>query len=154
MSGSSIAIDTNVAIGILADEAGALLGNAVGEFLLPVPVVGELRYGALNSRRTAGNLAEVERLTDRCRVLNITTATAAVYARLRLQLKQKGQPIPENDLWIAALCVEHHVPLASLDGPISTLSTNSPDIPGKRTERTRSSASFGLRPGLSRVVAV
>ena len=42
--------------------------------------------------------------------------TAAVYARLRLGLKEKGKPIPENDLWIAALCVEHQVPLVTLDG--------------------------------------
>lgn len=27
----------------------------------------------------------------------------------------KGKPIPENDLWIAALCVEHDVSLAALD---------------------------------------
>ena len=78
--------------------------------------MGELRYGALNSRRSAENLAEVERLVGRCRVLDITAATAAVYARLRLRLKGKGKPIPENDLWIAALCVEYHVPLATLDG--------------------------------------
>jgi tRNA(fMet)-specific endonuclease VapC len=116
VSGNSVALDTSVAITVLAGEAGALLANPVGEFFLPAPVVGELRYGALNSRRTAENLAEVERLTNRCRVMNITAATAAVYARLRLHLKRKGQPIPENDLWIAALCVEHQVPLASLDG--------------------------------------
>lgn len=84
--------------------------------MLPVPVVGELRYGALNSRRSAENLAEVERLVSRCRVLDITAATADVYARLRLGLKEKGKPIPENDLWIAALCVEHEVPLVTLDG--------------------------------------
>jgi tRNA(fMet)-specific endonuclease VapC len=47
--------------------------------------------------------------------LNVTVATAEVYARLRLDLKQKGQPVPENDLWIAALCVEHQVPLAASD---------------------------------------
>ncbi len=47
--------------------------------------------------------------------MNVTATTAEVYARLRLDLKQKGKPIPENDLWIAALCVEHHVPLAASD---------------------------------------
>jgi tRNA(fMet)-specific endonuclease VapC len=46
----------------------------------------------------------------------ITTVTAEVYARLRLRLREKGQPIPENDLWIAAICVEHQLPLATLDG--------------------------------------
>jgi len=69
----------------------------------------------MNSRRSVENLAEVERLVSRFRALDITAATAAVYARLRLDLKEKGRPIPENDLWIAALCVEHQVPLATFD---------------------------------------
>lgn len=88
MSGSSVALDTSVAIAVLAGQAGALLSQSVEEFLLPVPVIGELRYGA---------------------------ATAEVYARLRLGLKEKGKPIPENDLWIAALCVEHQVRPAAVD---------------------------------------
>lgn len=39
-----------------------------------------------------------------------------MYARLRLDLKTKGKPIPENDLWIAALCVEHQVKFTAVDG--------------------------------------
>ena len=43
-------------------------------------------------------------------------ATAAVSnARLRFALKEKGEPIPENDPWIAALCMEHQVPLVTVD---------------------------------------
>ena len=116
MSGNSVALDTSVAIAVLAGQAGTLASQSPEEFLLPVPVIGELRYGALNSRRSAENLVEVERLVSRCRVLDITVATAAVYARLRLGLKEKGRPIPENDLWIAALCVEHQMPLVTFDG--------------------------------------
>ena len=115
MSGNSVALDTSVAIAVLAGQAGSLLSQSIEEFLLPVPVIGELRYGALNSKRRTDNLAEVERLVARCHTLDITAATAAVYAGLRLHLKEKGKPIPENDLWIAALCVEHQVPLATLD---------------------------------------
>ena len=115
MSGNSVALDTSVAIAVLAGQAVSFLSQSVQEFLLPVPVIGELRYGALNSRRSTENLAEVERLVAQCRVLDITTATADVYARLRLGLKEKGKPIPENDLWIAAVCVEHQVPLVTLD---------------------------------------
>ncbi len=116
MSGNSVALDTSVAIAVLAGQAGALLSQSPQEILLPVPVIGELRYGALNSRRSTENLAEIERLVSRCRVLDITALTATVYARLRLGLKAKGKPIPENDLWIAALCVEHQVTLVTLDG--------------------------------------
>ena len=116
MSGDSVALDTSVAIDVLADRAESLTSQPITEFLLPVPVVGELRYGALKSRRAAENLAEVERLVARCRVLDITLVPAEVYARLRLDLKKKGKPIPENDLWIAALFVEHEVKLAAVDG--------------------------------------
>jgi tRNA(fMet)-specific endonuclease VapC len=115
VSGNSVALDTSVAIDVLADRAESLTSQPITEFVLPVPVVGELRYGALNSRRADENVAEVERLAARCRILDITLATAEVYARLRLDLKKKGKPIPENDLWIAALCVEHQVKLAAVD---------------------------------------
>lgn len=115
MSGNSVVLDTSVAIAVLAGQVGSLLSSPGREFILPAPVIGELQYGALNSRRSSENLAEVERLVRRCRVLEITANTAAVYARLRLGLKSKGTPIPENDLWIAAACVEHQVPLATLD---------------------------------------
>lgn len=115
VSGNSAALDTSVAIDVLAGEAANLLSQFAEEFLLPVPVVGELRYGALNSKRTSENLAAVDELVGRCRVLEITATTAAVYARVRLALKEKGKPIPENDLWIAALCVEHQVPLVTVD---------------------------------------
>lgn len=115
MSGNSVALDTSVAIDVLADRAESLTSQPITEFLLPVPVVGELRYGVLNSSRVEENLAEIERLVGRCRILDVTVATADVYARLRLDLKQKGKPIPENDLGIAALCVEHQVRLAAVD---------------------------------------
>lgn len=123
MSGSSrVALDTSAAIAILAGQGGTLLARQVEYFLLPAPVVGELRYGALNSRRVAENLAEVERLVSRCQILDVTAATAAVYADLRLSLKKLGRPIPENDLWIAALCVEHRVPLAAIDEHFDAIS--------------------------------
>lgn len=121
MNGNSVALDTSVAIDVLADRAESLASQSITEFLLPVPVVGELRYGVLNSRRAEKNLVEVERLVARCRVLDVTRVTAEVYARLRLDLKRKGKPIPENDLWIAALCVEHEVKLAAIDGHVDAV---------------------------------
>lgn len=114
-SGDRVALDTSVAIDVLAAKADARLLSSVNEHLLPAPVVGELRYGALNSRKADENLAKVEALVIRCLVLNVTVATAKVYAELGLALRQKGRPIPENDLWIAALCVEHQVPIAAFD---------------------------------------
>ena len=115
MSGNSVALDTSIAIDVLADRAESFTSQPITEFLLPVPVVGELRYGARNSRRAEENLAEVERLVARCRVMDITLVTAEVYARLRLDLKKKGKPIPENDLWIAATALALDATLVSRD---------------------------------------
>lgn len=116
MSGVKVALDTNVAIAVLNDAQGA--GNWVRRFqeiYLPVLVVGELIFGALNSQRPQENLVRVQELITRCLVLDVKMSTASIYAQVRLQLKQKGKPIPENDLWIAALCLEHNVPLATED---------------------------------------
>lgn len=116
MNGSEVALDTNEAIAILNDAGDA--GRWIAGFSivhLPVPVVGELRFGALNSRRARQNGERVERLVARCRVIDANVAMADVYAQVRLRLKQAGTPIPENDVWIAALCIQYAVPLATSD---------------------------------------
>lgn len=38
---------------------------------------------------------------------------------VRSDLKKRGRPIPENDIWIAASCIELDVPLASRDSHFS-----------------------------------
>jgi tRNA(fMet)-specific endonuclease VapC len=104
-----------VAIAVLGGRAETLASIQDFQFVLPATVVGELRYGALNSRRSRENLALVERLSGRCVILPVTESTADVYARIRVRLREQGKPIPENDLWIAAACIEHELPLAAID---------------------------------------
>lgn len=117
MNGEAVALDTNAAIGFLAGEAGWVnLLRLYGRVCMPVVVLGELRYGALNSARPEANLAAIDALVRGCSILGIDDATAVVYAGLRHGLKRRGRPIPENDVWIAAVCVQHGVGLASLDG--------------------------------------
>lgn len=89
-SGDRVALDTSVAIDVLAAAVDVRLLSSVSEHLLPAPVVGELRYGALNAQKADQNLAKVEALVTRCVVLNVTAATAQVYAEMRLALRQKG----------------------------------------------------------------
>jgi len=117
VNGSRIALDTVQAIAVLNDRPGAWEWvERFQEVYLPVPVVGELRFGALNSQRAAKNLARVEQFVAKCKALDVRLTTAEPYARIRLQLKRKGKPIPSNDLWIAAVCVENDIPLATADG--------------------------------------
>jgi tRNA(fMet)-specific endonuclease VapC len=116
MSGK-IALDTDVSIKFLNGDTtidAILLKYA--EICLPAIVVGELVFGALNSKHAEQNLARHRKLIHSAKVLTITEVTANTYAKIRLALKKKGKPIPENDLWIAATCIEHKLPLMSSDG--------------------------------------
>jgi len=45
----------------------------------------------------------------------VTDETAAVYAAVRVSLRQAGRPIPANDAWIAALALQHRLPILSRD---------------------------------------
>lgn len=112
-----IALDTDISIKFLnGDKVIESFLSKYSEIYLPVIVVGELIFGALNSKHSEQNLARHKKLIQRTRILEITEATANTYAKTRLSLKKKGKPIPENDLWIASICIEHKVPLVSNDG--------------------------------------
>jgi predicted nucleic acid-binding protein len=50
-----------------------------------------------------------------CVVLDINEPTIQQYGEITLELKRKGKPIPTNDLWVAALCRQHSLPLLSRD---------------------------------------
>jgi len=83
---------------------------------IPVIVLGEFRFGiAQSKRRTIYELWVREGLRH-YRVLDVNEETSSVYAEVRLELKQQGAPIPVNDLWIAALCRQHAMPILSRDG--------------------------------------
>lgn len=112
----NVALDTSAAIAVLNEENRTK--KRVAHWLqvfLPLPVVGELLFGALNSQRCEANLAHLYKLFERTNILEMGYKTATVYANTRRMLKQRGQPIPENDVWIAALCLEHNLPLVTKD---------------------------------------
>lgn len=124
MNGNRVALDTNRAIAAVlngaADAVSAL--GAISSVELPVAVVAELRYGAMSSQRAAENLARIEQLVASCGVLNATVATAEVYGRVRSELRRRGTPIPENDVWIASACIEHDLPLWTDDQHFNVVS--------------------------------
>jgi tRNA(fMet)-specific endonuclease VapC len=86
-----------------------------GEIFVPVIVIGELLFGALNSTHVAKNRAAIATLTQNSIVAFIDQSIAERYADVRLALKQGGTPIPENDMWIAASCLRLDVPLLTND---------------------------------------
>lgn len=112
-------IDTNAYAALFGgDEAIADALAASDAVLLSAVVVGELVDGFLGGTREAANRREFARFREKphTMVVPVTDATAEWFALIKQQLRKKGTPIPINDVWIAASCMEHGAALLSLDG--------------------------------------
>ncbi len=109
-------LDTN-ALSAFADENPAILTvlAQAEQLAIPVVVLGEYRYGIAQSRNKAGYSSWLDDLLPDCMVLEINEKTTFHYADINLELKRAGRPIPTNDLWIAALCRQHRLPVLSRD---------------------------------------
>jgi tRNA(fMet)-specific endonuclease VapC len=84
---------------------------------LPTIVLGELHSGFRAGNRNAENTAYLARFLSKpsVRVLNVTEETALRYAEIDVYLRKRGRPIPSNDVWIAAVALEHGLQLLTLD---------------------------------------
>lgn len=115
MSGRYL-LDTSILIGMFAAEAivKEKLAQA-SEVFIPSIAVGELYYGAWKSQRHRENIAQVDELVAASTVLGCNAETARWYGEIKNALRLKGRPIPENDLWIAAIALEHDLVVATRD---------------------------------------
>ncbi len=109
-------LDTN-GISDLADGHAELTTIIVkaGTVEIPSVVLGEYRFGLAWSRDRNAREHWLKQLLDRFSVLDITNETSTWYADIRSELRRAGQPVPTNDVWIAALCRQHNLPLLSRD---------------------------------------
>jgi tRNA(fMet)-specific endonuclease VapC len=80
-------------------------------------VLGELYSGFRAGNRWAENTTQLAQFLSKptVRVLNVTPETALRYAEVDVYLRKKGRPIPRNDVWIAAVALEHGLQLLTLD---------------------------------------
>lgn len=119
-----LALDTNAYRLVMeGDREAVRLVRAAERLLVPVPVLAELRFGFLNGTRGRENEAHLVRFLDRPRVevLRCDEETAVRYSELKLQLKKQGTPIPINDVWIAALALQHQATLFTRDSDFERL---------------------------------
>jgi tRNA(fMet)-specific endonuclease VapC len=113
-----VALDTNRIVDLFRGDAGLAewLGTC-DEVWIPLIVLAEIKAGFLGGSRQHRNEAQLHRLLGKATVgvLLPDRETAEHYARLFVQLKRAGTPVPDNDLWIAALALEHDLLLITRD---------------------------------------
>lgn len=115
MSGSYL-LDTNIIIALFASEEVVRGSFAqAGEVFVPSIVVGELYYGARKSVRTTENLSRIDELVAESAMMVCDAETAQHYGEVKNKLRLKGRPLPENDIWIAALALQHNLTLVTRD---------------------------------------
>ncbi len=113
-----VALDTNRLTDLFRDDAElAERLEVCDEVWLPLVVLAEIKAGFYGGKETRRNEAVLQRFLSRptVGVLLPKRETAEQYARLFVQLKRAGTPIPDNDLWIAALVLEHDLVLITRD---------------------------------------
>ena len=113
-------LDTVAVIAILENDPafqGVLPSDAKAS--VPIITMGELYAAAENSARVQENLQRFAEFASRRSVLLCDDLTAREYGRISRQLRKKGGPIPQNDMWIAALAMQHQLTLVTRDGHFS-----------------------------------
>jgi predicted nucleic acid-binding protein len=113
-----VSLDTNRLTDLFQGDAA--LADQLGtcdEVWIPLVVLGEIKAGFLGGSRQQRNEILLRELLIKptVGVLLPDRETAEHYARLFLQLKRAGAPIPDNDLWIAALALQHDLTLITRD---------------------------------------
>ena len=116
MDGNKVLLDTNAIIALQREnEALKKLLSTATDVFVPAVAIGELYYGAYKSQRVEENRQNVAAFIANRVVLNVDANTADVYGQVKQRLRAKGRPIPENDIWIAALAIQYDLVLIADD---------------------------------------
>ena len=116
-------IDTNILIRFLKGQTELFdLFDELENLFISSISVGELMYGAALSSKKDFN---TEVYSDFCDSLNLLVPDADVaknYGKVKAELKAKGHPIPENDIWIAATAISANLTLITADSDFEGIS--------------------------------
>ena len=113
-----LALDTNAYVDFCRGSASAVEQVQQAQVIaLPFIVLGELRAGFQIGKFGLQNERILQQFLNSARVAVLFSDedTMHHYARLFHQLRKQGTPLPSNDLWIAALALQHHFPLLTRD---------------------------------------
>ena len=116
-------LDTNIIIAMFSDE-GAIQAKILNDdVFVAATVIGELRFGAQNSAKVAENHRRIDWLVQQTTILPCDLETAWWYGIIRDRMQRKGRPIPNNDIWIAAIAIQHDLVLVTRDSHFEEVDT-------------------------------
>lgn len=99
-------LDTNICIYIAKHNPPAVRErfsrHAAHELAMSVITLGELRFGAEKSQARERALTTINNLAGLIPLYTLPEAAAGHYGQIRAELQKNGQPIGNNDLWLAA----------------------------------------------------
>ena len=119
-----LALDTNRYTDLCRGDVAVVEAiELADEVWLPFIVLGELRAGFAVGTQGARNEAVLRRflLKSGVGVLYADEQTTQQYGALYRQLRKQGTPIPTNDMWIAALVLQHSLVLLARDAHFDAL---------------------------------
>jgi tRNA(fMet)-specific endonuclease VapC len=117
MIGNNLLLDTNIVIELFRGNQNVItILEKQDKVYLPTATLGELYLGAYRSSNISKKLQEIKAVLENCIVLYTDATTSDKYAIIKASLLQKGKPIPENDIWIAAKAMHYKIPLYTFDG--------------------------------------
>ncbi len=115
MSGRFL-LDTNIVIALFARESPVQQHlSTAEEVFAPSIVLGELYYGARKSVHVEANTKRIDEFAASVSVLPCDSVTAQHYGVIKNHLRAKGRPLPENDIWIAAVARQYSLVVVSRD---------------------------------------
>ncbi len=116
MKAGRLLLDTNIISDINNGVERILAAlRSAKEVFVSITVTGEIFYGIENSSGKEENLEFYQEFFQSCTTIDLDVETAKIYGKVKTQLKNNGTPIPENDVWIAAVALQHDLVLLTRD---------------------------------------
>jgi len=114
----SILLDTNGFVALFKGDQSVLEELALADCVYAsVIAIGELEAGFRGGSKYRKNIEILERFLSKPTVetLQVTRETSDYFGRIKNALKKKGTPIPLNDVWLSAHCLEKAAVLITYD---------------------------------------
>ena len=112
----SVLVDTSAAILLFNGSKSATQAfNEANAVYVPSLVYGELFLGMEGASDRELEEKKIKEFQQKSQLLSIDYATTKHYAKIAMALRLKGKPIPTNDMWIAAIAIQHQLPLLAKD---------------------------------------